>query len=168
MSLSSNKKNVFSSKLSYFSDKKSKQFIASGFLIIIYTVGLVGLSSSWQVNFLSLTATNLYLSLAILLTFHQQWNKHFAFFISLCFMLGLSIEILGVATGLVFGNYHYGASLGTQIFNVPIVIGANWLMLIYCCGGVLQNSKIHIFKHRNKAPYTKSITNFEIALYNRL
>ena len=131
--------------MSYFLDKKNWPIIASGFLIIIYTVGVIGLSSSFQASFLSLTATNLYLSLSILLAFHKQWNKSFLFFISLCFVLGLLVEILGVATGLVFGNYHYGASLGFKIIDVPLVIGANWLMLTYCCGVILHSSKLHIF-----------------------
>lgn len=131
--------------MSYFLDKKNWPIIASAFLIIIYSVGLVGLCSSWQAIFLLLTATNLYLSLAILLAFHKQWNRAFVFFSLICFVLGLSVEILGVATGLIFGNYHYGASLGSKILSVPIVIGANWLMLIYCCGTILQNVNLSIF-----------------------
>ena len=123
MSSISNKQSFFSSKMSYFLDKKSWPTIASAFLIIIHLVGVIGLSSSYQASFLSLTATNLYLSLGILLAFHKEWNKHFLFFILLCFAVGLSVEILGVATGLLFGNYHYGASLGFKIIDVPIVMG---------------------------------------------
>ncbi len=49
----------------------------------------------------------------------------------LIFTLGLFLEVAGVATGLVFGEYQYGATLGLKIFHTPLLIGVNWLMLVY-------------------------------------
>ena len=43
-------------------------------------------------------------------------------------------EVIGVATGKVFGQYAYGETLPLQLWNVPIVIGLNWVMLTL--GGV--------------------------------
>lgn len=42
------------------------------------------------------------------------------------------MEVAGVATGVIFGQYSYGAALGYKVFNVPLLIGLNWLVLIYC------------------------------------
>lgn len=50
----------------------------------------------------------------------------------ICFLIGLFSEILGVQTGLVFGEYSYGKVLGPKILGTPLVIGVNWLMLVYC------------------------------------
>lgn len=40
------------------------------------------------------------------------------------------LEIVGVATGRVFGAYHYGSALGGQVAGVPLLIGLNWITLL--------------------------------------
>ena len=40
-------------------------------------------------------------------------------------------EELGVATGLVYGQYHYTATLGPWLGSVPILIPLAWFMLVY-------------------------------------
>lgn len=47
------------------------------------------------------------------------------------FVLTMIIEILGVNTGIIFGNYYYGNILGLKFFEVPIIIGINWTIVIY-------------------------------------
>nr|MDA3822074.1 carotenoid biosynthesis protein [Bacteroidales bacterium] len=47
------------------------------------------------------------------------------------FCAGILIEIIGVKTGVIFGSYAYGPTLGIKILHTPIVIGVNWLMLVY-------------------------------------
>jgi putative membrane protein len=44
------------------------------------------------------------------------------------------IEVVGVHTGLVFGEYVYGRGLGVPILGVPPLIGFNWALV---CLGVL-------------------------------
>ncbi|MDD3940907.1 MAG: carotenoid biosynthesis protein [Sphaerochaetaceae bacterium] len=46
------------------------------------------------------------------------------------FLCTLFLEILGVATGAVFGAYSYGATLGLQVLKVPLLIGINWTLII--------------------------------------
>jgi putative membrane protein len=48
--------------------------------------------------------------------------------------LGIFVEIIGVNTGILFGDYAYGNVLGPKIKNVPLLIGVNWFLIIYCCG----------------------------------
>lgn len=38
----------------------------------------------------------------------------------------------GVKTGIIFGNYKYGGGLGLKIMETPLMIGVNWIMLVYC------------------------------------
>jgi len=46
-------------------------------------------------------------------------------------LAGWLVEVYGVATGNVFGAYHYGRVLGYAPAGVPLVIGINWLVLVY-------------------------------------
>jgi putative membrane protein len=56
------------------------------------------------------------------------------FSLALTFLTGILVEIMGVNTGLLFGDYQYGAVLSPRIKQVPWVIGINWFLVIYCCG----------------------------------
>ncbi len=40
------------------------------------------------------------------------------------------LEAAGVKTGLIFGTYSYGETLGFKLFDVPLVIGFNWMIII--------------------------------------
>lgn len=44
---------------------------------------------------------------------------------------GLAIEVVGVRTGLPFGQYRYLDSLGAQIMGVPVVVALAWTMMAY-------------------------------------
>jgi uncharacterized membrane protein len=44
---------------------------------------------------------------------------------------GLAIEVIGVSTGLPFGEYRYMDSLGTQLLGVPLVVALAWTMMAY-------------------------------------
>lgn len=63
---------------------------------------------------------------------HKQPNKRFLL-LGTCAVLAIAtfmIEVLGVATGKVFGAYEYGATMKLQLWNVPLVIGLNWVILM--------------------------------------
>jgi putative membrane protein len=40
------------------------------------------------------------------------------------------VEVYGVKTGNLFGTYTYGNNLGWKLFDVPLIIGVNWAVLI--------------------------------------
>ena len=44
---------------------------------------------------------------------------------------GLAIEVLGVSTGVPFGEYRYLDSLGAQLLGVPLVVALAWTMMAY-------------------------------------
>jgi bisanhydrobacterioruberin hydratase len=52
--------------------------------------------------------------------------------------LGYLIEVIGVASGALFGQYQYGNTLGYKLVNVPLLIGINWLLLIFAAYGVMS------------------------------
>lgn len=70
----------------------------------------------------------------LLLYTHPNKNKFFSIFIVVCFITGIVVELIGTKTGLLFGNYSYGNVLGPSISGVPLIIGVNWFIVIYCCG----------------------------------
>lgn len=54
-----------------------------------------------------------------------------------------ALEAIGVATGLIFGEYHYGPTMWVQWLGVPLVIALNWTALIlatnYLAGALLRH-----------------------------
>ena len=84
--------------------------------------------------FRALTPFHLTLTLLFLLSFHADWNRAAVFYALLAALTGLVVEVLGVHTGLIFGTYHYGETLGFKVFEVPLLIGVNWFVLTYCAG----------------------------------
>lgn len=104
-------------------------------LVVVYLVGLVGLYiPQTQALFMALTPVNLAVSAILLFAFHRHWNKDFFIFIFTIYLAGLGIEMIGVNTGWPFGEYKYGPSLGTKVLNTPLMIGINWLLLVYTTG----------------------------------
>lgn len=108
---------------------KHKAVLLSLILIIFYTVGVFGLSTSWREEFLELSAYNLMLSFILLLLSHKAHRKDLYVFITGAFLIGLIAEWIGVHTGYLFGAYAYGESLGFKVWEVPLIIGINWVML---------------------------------------
>lgn len=70
----------------------------------------------------------------LLLATHRQRNRAFWLFVVVCVVVGISVEVVGVNTGWLFGQYAYGQVLGYQWKGVPLLIGVNWFIAIYCCG----------------------------------
>jgi uncharacterized membrane protein len=111
----------------------NNQKTAKIILILMYIAGFIGLQNEiTKPIFLKLTSFNLWVSAFLLLLFHENLSEKAALSFGFVFILGYLVEVLGVKTGVVFGQYAYGNSLGTKILDVPIAIGANWLVLCYC------------------------------------
>ena len=109
--------------------KNKYQDIIGILLIIFHVVGMFGLSIDYfQDIFLLLVPYHLLLTFflcAFFISFKQNIIP-----ISLVFLLGFFIELIGVHTGLLFGEYSYGNVLGLKAFKTPLIIGFNWLILI--------------------------------------
>jgi bisanhydrobacterioruberin hydratase len=111
-----------------------------GFIIILYTVGIIGSSLPFTHDFfIVLTPVILLLSFAMLLNFHTPVldSKTSIVFI-IIFLISFLAEVAGVRTGQIFGTYSYGRGLGLKLFNTPLLIGLNWVMLVYCTAAILE------------------------------
>ncbi|NCB01468.1 MAG: carotenoid biosynthesis protein [Spirochaetia bacterium] len=60
----------------------------------------------------------------------KHWSSSLALWIVVTFIITFSLEAIGVKTGLIFGAYWYGPTLGFSLFNVPLLIGINWTLII--------------------------------------
>lgn len=99
------------------------------FLILVYVSGTIGFAIN-PIFFKPFTSFTLLLT-ALVFLIHQPWktSEYSLSFISLI-LIGFTIEIIGVNTGLIFGEYSYGHSMGFAVLGVPLVISLNWALLI--------------------------------------
>jgi putative membrane protein len=97
-------------------------------------VGVLGMLSPYRDLFLKITPFQLIGTAAVLLLNHSNIRKKELIFFILCALIGFSVEVVGVQTGLIFGHYQYGSALGFQIAGVPLTIALNWLIMVYITG----------------------------------
>ena len=116
----------------------NKEFLRMSifFLWLINISGFFGILSEQNEFFLSTTPYILSLTLLLLILNHDLSDKRSKIGLMLIFLFGLIVEILGVNYGLFFGEYNYGANLGPKIYEVPYVIGFNWVLLIIATGSI--------------------------------
>lgn len=114
----------------------SKVNISIVILFIFHLVGVVGLSSDYQDSFLRLTPLNLLLSLGLFFWANNDFSVQFYKVVAILFALGFLVEVIGVSTGVLFGEYTYGATLGFKLFETPLMIGVNWILLSLASFGI--------------------------------
>ena len=116
----------------------NKEFLRMSifFLWLINISGFFGILSDQNKFVLSTTPYVLSLTLLLLLLNHDLSDNKSKIGLTLIFFLGLIVEILGVNYGLFFGEYSYGANFGPKIYEVPYLIGFNWVLLIIATGSL--------------------------------
>jgi len=108
-------------------------------LILFYFFGLLGMClPAYSAFFLPLTPLNLFLTMFVFYKVNNNFSKRFLLLSLLIFLFGFSVEGIGVATGVLFGNYSYGSAFGFKIFETPVMIGINWLFLSLSTYGIVQ------------------------------
>lgn len=115
-----------------FSSKKHRYRISILVMLIVHTAGVIGIVYFERNFFLQMTAVNLLLTFVLLIWNEEQPNRRFWFLFIVTFFVGFFTEVIGVNTGLLFGNYDYINHLGPKIWEVPLLIGVNWFCVVYC------------------------------------
>ena len=111
--------------------------LAQGLVLLFHITGFVGLAFSQDKAFyLGHTPLTLLLTAGLLVAFQPGRNLSFWLLLAQIFLLGLVAEVVGTNTGLLFGHYTYGATLGPQYMGAPWLIGLNWVIVTYL-GGML-------------------------------
>ena len=104
---------------------------------LFHTIGIFGISNpSWRDDFLSLTPINLLITAFLLFWGNGVFSNRLIKTAVIVFGIGFVIEVIGVKTGALFGTYSYGDPLGVKLFEVPLMIGVNWLVLSFSSIGI--------------------------------
>lgn len=97
-------------------------------LIVLIITGLIA-GGYWQVFFgMPLIGHFWFLLIYTAFVFSVESKSVKLWFIGVAVFTHV-VEVVGVATGFVFGSYRYGTVLGFQIGAVPIVIGLQWALI---------------------------------------
>ena len=108
-------------------------------ITVWYLVGVAGFAiEPLRPLFRFLTPFGMLAATVLLLAFHEPRNLKSAIVFAAIALAGFIAELVGVNTGLLFGSYEYGQVLGLKIGNTPLVIGLNWLVLVYCVASLLR------------------------------
>ncbi len=112
-------------------------------IVAFYLFGAIGIGiPSTQPFFVYLIPSVLLLSFISILFYHD-FSTHRNTIIALVsiFFVGFLIEVIGVNTHVVFGDYRYGDGLGYKLLDTPILIGINWVLVTYCSASVMELTK---------------------------
>lgn len=108
-------------------------------IAVWYLVGVTGFAiEPLRPLFQFLTPFGMLAASALLLIFHETRNLKSALVFAAVAIFGFVVEVIGVNTGMLFGSYEYGPTLGLKIWNAPLTIGLNWLVLVYCVASLLR------------------------------
>ena len=130
--------------------KFSKEQVATAIALLFHSIGLAGILIFKSELIIAATPFNLLLSFALLIWTQKDRNRFFYLFIGITFLTGFVVEVIGVNTGVLFGNYSYGTPLGFKWQQVPLMIGINWIIIIYCCGISITSLLGAITRHANE------------------
>ena len=114
-------------------------------LLVMHTAGLYGILYENREEYVNLTGLNLLISFAILVLNFETYSLKLFLFLLFIAVLGFAVELAGVHSQMIFGNYQYSYHLGIRLWGVPLVIGINWALLIFSIGSALQRFRFSIW-----------------------
>ena len=120
----------------YLTPVTSTAKISVGLIWLFHISGICGILFIDRELFLETTPINLFVTFITLFVNQPQMDRGVALAAGFAFVMGFAVEFLGVNYGLIFGEYAYGNNLGLKIGGVPLLIGANWVMLTFITGAV--------------------------------
>jgi putative membrane protein len=124
----------------------NKLYYISLFLLIIISIAcLIGLNTKYQDQLVALTPYLLIFAAVVVLINHREWHRYFTILFVITCLTGFLVELVGIETGLIFGHYTYGDTLGYKLYGVPVISGLNWFLMVYSCGMVASVFKYGAF-----------------------
>lgn len=103
-----------------------------GLFVRFYAVGLLlFLLPCTRGLFISITSLSLLLAVTVVLLFHRDWNLRTVLWFGFIVVSSFLLEMAGVGSGHIFGSYAYGPGLAPLVHGTPLIIGFNWLLLVY-------------------------------------
>ncbi len=103
------------------------KYISLILLVIFHGIGLYLFAE--DPSNASLSWLNLLVTFGILIS-NEKYSLKFLIALTVIFIGGYLIEVIGTSTGILFGSYAYGTALGIKLFDVPPIIGINWIGIV--------------------------------------
>jgi uncharacterized membrane protein len=108
------------------------------FLVLsMHIAGVLGLLSPWAHLFRLFTPIHLLATTAMLLYMGEGGPRYYIAAVAVA-LSTFFIEMAGVQTGFIFGDYTYGSTLGPKVMGTPLLIGVNWVLLAFCFAHLLR------------------------------
>ncbi|MEL7020517.1 MAG: carotenoid biosynthesis protein, partial [Bacteroidota bacterium] len=126
----------FTSLTRQLESRKSDLSVFTVWLFVLSA--LIGIALGHVAWFIPKTPLNLALGAVLLLINFPTYRARFWAVWWLAFFVGMIVEILGVETGIIFGEYYYGDNLGAKFMGVPYLIGVYWAVLSFICAFIGQ------------------------------
>ena len=109
-------------------NKKLKAF-AILWITLVHFFGIIGVYflPDW---FLPATPLIILVSAVVVFLRYEKYRETRVIAFIVITILAFLVELYGVHSGNLFGTYTYGNNLGWKLFDVPLIIGVNWAVLI--------------------------------------
>ena len=110
-------------------------------VLSMHLAGIIGLHTPWQEWFMRFTPVHILITTGLLLLIQKQ-SKTYYLAAGIVALTTFGIELAGVQTGLIFGHYQYGTTLGPKLAGTPLLIGINWVLLSFTIGHLLARTQL--------------------------
>jgi putative membrane protein len=104
---------------------------------------IIGISLGYHDWFIGKTPLNLMIMATLLILNFPIHHKKTIVLALLFFAVSFILEWVGVHYGFLFGEYSYGQNLGVKLDEVPLLIGINWTVLIFCTAAIADRLVSH-------------------------
>lgn len=132
--------------------------------LLFHITGLLGILCTPFKDWFVYSTPIVLLAMFILLAKTQiKCTKDYILFCFIAFVIGMATEIVGVNTGLLFGDYQYGEVLGPKIYGVPLLIGLNWFVIVFC-SGALCTQVVELFQNRLNIKISRLASSFFVII----
>lgn len=111
------------------------------YFVRFYVVGLVLFMLPFtRPLFIMLIPYSLLFVVGSLFYFHPRWNVATLFFFAFIMGSTFLLEMAGTSSGVIFGSYRYEHGLGVRVYHTPLIIGLNWLFLVYASRSLVERA----------------------------
>lgn len=107
-------------------------------LWLVHLTAIIGISLDFEDWFISKTPASLLLLFVLTVWLLPVNTLKLVLTTFFFFIAGMLTEWMGVQFGWLFGEYNYGSNLGPKLDGVPLLIGMNWAILVFCTGTIVS------------------------------
>ncbi len=113
-----------------------------------YIFGIICIKLDFLPQLVQLTWFQMLLTAGVLIyVLREQNSSGFYKYLGVSYIVGFLVEVAGVNTGVIFGEYSYGEALGWKTWGTPWIIGINWFIVTYVINQIIAEWKLKRILH---------------------